>query len=77
MSTVSNYSVWRLDRHPVSYFLDESAAIVASSETLDALNRAAADLSDEDRAEVLRFAQFLRFYGKRFREAKNLDYEMG
>jgi len=27
------------------------------------LNRAAADLSDEDRAEVLRFAQFLRFYG--------------
>ena len=53
----------KIYRHPVSYFLDESAAVVASSETLDALNRAAADLSDEDRAEVLRFAQFLRFYG--------------
>jgi transcriptional regulator with XRE-family HTH domain len=53
----------KIYRHPVSYFLDENAAIVASSETLDALNRAAADLSDEDRAEVLRFAQFLRFYG--------------
>jgi transcriptional regulator with XRE-family HTH domain len=53
----------KIYRHPVSYFLDEGAAIVASSETLDALNRAAADLSDEDRAEVLRFAQFLRFYG--------------
>jgi len=52
-----------LYRYPVSYFLDENVDPDASTETLDALRRAAADLNDNDRAEVLRFAQFLRFYG--------------
>lgn len=52
-----------LYRYPVAYFLDENVEPDASTETLDALKRAASDLSETDRAEVLKFAQFLRFYG--------------
>jgi len=50
-------------RYPVSFFLGESDAPSASDATISALNRAAADLTPKDREEVLRFAQFLRFYG--------------
>jgi transcriptional regulator with XRE-family HTH domain len=55
----------RVYRYPVSYFLgdEEPSPEAASEETLNALARTATELSDSDRQEVLRFAQFLRFYG--------------
>jgi transcriptional regulator with XRE-family HTH domain len=51
----------QLYRYPVSHFLgdDETAS---SDATLSALARAAGELTDSDRAEVLRFATFLRHY---------------
>jgi hypothetical protein len=43
--------------YPVSYFLGEDEL----DEGVRALARAVTDLTDQDRAEVLRYAQFLRF----------------
>jgi transcriptional regulator with XRE-family HTH domain len=54
----------RVYRYPVSYFLGDADTLAASDDTTSALNRAAADLTPKDREEVLRFAQFLRFYGE-------------
>jgi transcriptional regulator with XRE-family HTH domain len=48
----------KLYRYPVSYILGE---VEASSESAQALARAVTDLTDADRQEVLKFAQFLRF----------------
>lgn len=47
----------KLYMHPVSYFLGEDKP----DEATHALARAVIDLTDQDRAEVLRFAQFLRY----------------
>jgi transcriptional regulator with XRE-family HTH domain len=47
----------KLYMYPVSYFLGEEKP----DEAIRALARAVVDLTDHDRAEVLRFAQFLRF----------------
>lgn len=47
----------KLYMYPVSYFLGEEKP----DEPIRALARAVVDLTDKDRAEVLRFAQFLRF----------------
>ena len=48
----------RLYSYPVGYFLgDEGSA----DESVLALARAVAGLTEQDRGEVLRFAQFLRF----------------
>jgi transcriptional regulator with XRE-family HTH domain len=53
----------RLYRHPVSYFLGEDDPLPATdSPIMHALARATGELTDEDRREVLRYAQFLRFY---------------
>jgi transcriptional regulator with XRE-family HTH domain len=55
----------RLYRYPVEYFLsgdDEEDA--ADAQTVNALARAAGDLTEEDQQEVLRFANFLRHYGR-------------
>ena len=46
----------RLYMHPVGFFLGEEDA----SDEVRALARAVTDLTDQDRAEVVRFAQFLR-----------------
>jgi transcriptional regulator with XRE-family HTH domain len=48
----------RLYAYPVSYFLGEEAS---TSETVTALARAVDDLSAEDRDEIIRFAQYLRY----------------
>ncbi len=52
----------RLYRQPVSYFYGRDEGD-EDDETVQALARAAADLTAEDREEVLRFANYLRHYG--------------
>ena len=47
--------------YPVTYFLDGA---LEESASVKALAREAQGLSDADREEVLRFAQFLKSYGK-------------
>jgi transcriptional regulator with XRE-family HTH domain len=47
----------RLYMYPVAYFLGEEEA----DEEARALARAVTDLTEDDRAEVVRFAQFLRY----------------
>ncbi|TQL97713.1 helix-turn-helix protein [Actinoallomurus bryophytorum] len=47
----------RLYMHPVGYLLGEDD----TGEDVHALARAVTDLTDDDRAEVVRFAQYLRF----------------
>jgi transcriptional regulator with XRE-family HTH domain len=47
----------RLYMHPVGYFFGDEDV----SEEIRALARAVTDLTDDDRGEVVRFAQFLRF----------------
>lgn len=47
----------RLYMYPVGYFLGEEEA----DEDVRALARAVTDLTEDDRAEVVRFAQFLRY----------------
>jgi transcriptional regulator with XRE-family HTH domain len=47
----------RLYMYPVGYFLGEEEA----GEEVRALARAVTDLTQDDRAEVIRFAQFLRY----------------
>ncbi len=51
----------QLYRHPVAYFLGEDELLQADATVLKAFARAAGDLTEEDRKEVLRFAEFLRF----------------
>jgi transcriptional regulator with XRE-family HTH domain len=46
----------RLYMHPVGFFLGEPE----DGQEVRALARAVTDLTDQDRAEVIRFAQFLR-----------------
>ena len=50
-----------LYKHPVSYFLEGA---LEQPETIRALAREAHGLTETDREEVLRFAQFLKSYGK-------------
>lgn len=55
-----------LYRRPVSAFLDEDVRSAAGEDrdsALTALYRAARNLSDQDREQVIRFAQFLRQAG--------------
>lgn len=47
----------RLYMHPVGHFLGEQEA----DQNVQALARAVTDLTEQDRAEVMRFAQFLRY----------------
>ncbi len=57
----------RVYRYPVEYFLgSDSDADQASPDdgTVQALARAAGDLTKEDQEEVLRFANFLKHYGR-------------
>jgi transcriptional regulator with XRE-family HTH domain len=55
----------QLYRYPVSYFLGEpESELGEGADILKALARATKDLTKSDRDEVLRFARFLRFYGR-------------
>lgn len=59
----------RLYRFPVSYLLGEDTeSDAAGVETLHALARAATELTEEDRKEILRFALFLRHYDPQRRD---------
>jgi transcriptional regulator with XRE-family HTH domain len=51
----------QLYKYPVTYFLEGALDEPAS---VRALAREATDLSERDREEVLRFAQFLKSYGR-------------
>lgn len=53
----------RLFKRPLTYFLGEEAEEPKVDETTKALYRAARSLSDRDRQQVLRFAEFLRAAG--------------
>jgi transcriptional regulator with XRE-family HTH domain len=52
----------RLYRRPYEYFLGETTE--AEDPTVQALFRAAKDLSDRDRQQVVQFAEFLRSAGR-------------
>ncbi len=56
-----------LYKYPVTYFLD---AVEEEPATVQALAREARALTDRDREEVLRFAQFLRGYSRSADQAK-------
>lgn len=51
----------RLYRYPVGYLLGEEAGDSTDTSAASALGRAVIGLNDDDRAELLRFAEFLRF----------------
>jgi transcriptional regulator with XRE-family HTH domain len=53
----------RLYKRPLTYFLGEESEESNVDETTKALYRAARSLSDRDRQQVLRFAEFLRAAG--------------
>lgn len=53
----------RLYKRPLTYFLGEEAEEPKIDDTTKALYRAARSLSDRDRQQVLRFAEFLRAAG--------------
>lgn len=52
----------KLYNHPVSYFLQEQ--LTFGDETFSNLYRAAGDLTESDKQELIRFAEFLRYSGK-------------
>lgn len=51
----------KLYRYPVSYLLGESAAAEGAAEPVSALARVFDGLTEQDRQEVVRFAEYLRF----------------
>ncbi|WP_082122385.1 helix-turn-helix domain-containing protein [Frankia torreyi] len=51
----------RLYNYPASYFLDESEDARPDDHALQALTRAIAGLSGEDKEEVLRFVEYLNY----------------
>jgi transcriptional regulator with XRE-family HTH domain len=55
----------RLYKYPITYFLDGTLETPAS---VKALAREAEALTERDRGEVLRFAQFLKAYGQQARQ---------
>lgn len=56
----------RLYKKPISFFIGQEQSVdeTSESETVQALFRATKRLSEEDRQQVLRFAQFLRAAGR-------------
>lgn len=53
-----------LYRYPVVYFLDEEPEAAPPPSTVSALARTANELTEQDRQEVLRYAEYLRNYKK-------------
>ncbi len=65
LSSLELKGLARLYKRPLSYFLtDEYASSEPEDNTAVALFRTAKTLSDEDRQQVLRFAQFLKRAGR-------------
>ena len=50
----------RLYRYPIAYFLDDQEDPSAASHAVAALGRVLTDLTEKDREEVRRFAEYLR-----------------
>jgi transcriptional regulator with XRE-family HTH domain len=64
VSTIELQELARLYKRPYSYFLgEEDEEWQAAEESARALFRAAKGLSDRDREQVMRFAEFLRNAG--------------
>jgi transcriptional regulator with XRE-family HTH domain len=63
VSTLELARMARLYHEPYEHFLGETPAVPEDT-TTTALFRAARELSDRDREQVLRFAQFLRGAGR-------------
>lgn len=61
----------RLYNHPVSYFLGESE--ISQDETFTKLYRAAGNLDENDRQELVRFAEFLRHSGGQKKSNQELE----
>lgn len=57
----------KLYKYSVSYFLQEQDE---EDQTIQALTRAARELTSQDREEMLRFATFLKHYGERREQIK-------
>ncbi len=54
----------RLYGYSMSYFVDEPTGSDLDNSTINALARAASELSDDDKNELLNFARFLRHNGR-------------
>jgi transcriptional regulator with XRE-family HTH domain len=54
----------RLYRRPLEWFYDSGAEPIAEDETVSALFRATKGLTQEDKEQVLRFAEFLKGAGQ-------------
>jgi len=52
-------------QRPIAYFTGEEAVPAPLPETIQHLARAASKLTDQDREELLRFAEFLQTRGRR------------
>jgi len=63
VSSIELANLAKLYNYPVSYFLKEQDMI--EDQTLNNLYRAAGDLTESDKQELIRFAEFLRYSGKR------------
>jgi transcriptional regulator with XRE-family HTH domain len=59
-----------LYKYPVTYFLGDT---LDEPPTVVALARAAKELTERDREEVLRFAQFLKVYGRERPQAESTE----
>lgn len=55
----------KIYQRPIAYFTGEEGAPVPMPETVQHLARAASKLTDSDREELLRFAEFLQERGQR------------
>jgi transcriptional regulator with XRE-family HTH domain len=60
----------RVYRYPVEYFYGNEPDLSPDDGTLTALNRTAGELSEAAQQDVLRFAQFLRYYSDAEREKR-------
>jgi transcriptional regulator with XRE-family HTH domain len=54
----------RLYKRPLNWFYDSGAEPIAEDETVSALFRATKNLNQEDKEQVLRFAEFLKGAGQ-------------
>lgn len=62
VSSIELSKLAKLYNYPVSYFLEEQDTF--KDRTLHNLYRAAGDLTESDKQELIRFAEFLRYSGK-------------
>ena len=71
VSSIELSKLASLYNYPVSYFYGEQDAF--QDETFRSLYRATGDLTESDKQELIRFAEFLRYSGKQRRTRK--EYE--